>query len=371
MISRWWAFVALLLCAAGARAEIVVAQISPTKGPLAVTAIGNFEGAKACFESVNAQGGIHGQRIRFVHEDDQYKPAETVRLVEAAARRHAPVAFVNLFGSANTLAVQSSKVLDRVKIPVVGVVPGAESMRHPGSPWIFHVNAGDRAQIRHILQHLSTLGVTRVAAAFQDNPFGKSGLAFFDEATKEFDLTVSGRVAVAPTSEQLSEAAQALRRTGAQTYVMLLVRNSAAALVRDVRASGDRTPMYGMSYVPVEAIAEKVPLESAVGVGLAQILPNAAAQKTPLTREFHAAMQRFVPESAPSHPHLAGYVAARVTVEALRRAGPSPTPEKVAAALRQLRFDLGGLVIDFTKGTNIGTQWVDIGVFDRQGRLQL
>jgi len=358
----------LLLAAAAARAEIVIAQISPTKGPLAVTAIGNYEGAKACFDAVNAQGGINGQTIRFVHEDDQYKPEETVRLIEVVAQRDHPVAFVNLFGSANVLAIQSSKVLDRVKIPAIGATPGAEAMRTPGSPWIYHVHAGDRAQIRHILQHLSTLGINRIAAAYQDNPFGKSGLRHFDEAVAELKIEVAGRVPVPPVGEQLGAVAGKLKATGAQAYVMLLVRNSGAALVRDVRAGGDRTPMYGMSYVPAEALLEKAPLDSAVGVGLAQVVPNASAEKTVLTRDFRAAMHRFVPDSEPSAPHLTGYVAARVVVEAIRRAGTAPTAEKVAAAMRHVKADLGGFGEDFTSG-NVGTQWVDIGVVDRRGHL--
>lgn len=358
-----------LLASAVAHAEIVVAQVSPTKGPLAVTAVGNFEGAKAYFETVNANGGIHGQKIRFVHADDQYKPEETVRLVEEVAARDKPVAFVNLFGSANVLALQQSKVLERVKVPAIGATPGAEAMRTPGSPWIFHTHAGDRAQIRNILQHLSTLGMTRIAAAYQDNPMGKSGLAHFDEAVAELKLDVVGRVAVPPVGEQLSATAKKLHDTGAQAYVMVLVRNSGAALVRDVRAAGDRTPLYGMSYVPAEAILEKAPLESAVGVGVAQVLPNAAGEKTLLTREFRSAMRTWLPKAEPSNPHLTGYVAARVAVEAIRRAGPSPTPEKVAAAMRQLRIDVGGLPQDFTRGGNVGTQWVDIGVVDRRGQL--
>jgi branched-chain amino acid transport system substrate-binding protein len=362
---------ALLLCAATAHAEIVIAQVSPASGPLSVTAIGNAEGAQAYIRAVNARGGINGQQIRFVHEDDQYKPEETVRLIEMVARRDQPLAFVNLFGSANTLAIQSSKVLDRLKTPAVGATPGAEAMRKPGSPWIFHVHAGDRAQIQYMLRHLSTLGLKNVAVAYQDNPFGKSGLVFFDEAAAASNLTVSGRIPVPPTAEALKDTAQKLRATGAQTYVMLLVRNSAAAMVRDVRAAGDRTPIYGMSYAPVEAILQTTPLSSAAGVGLAQILPNAAAEKLPLTREFHAAMAQYFPKAKPSNPHLTGYVAARVAVEAIRRAGPSPTPDRVGAALRQLRMDLGGFALDFTHGTNVGTQWVDIGVLDSQGRLML
>ncbi|MBE7368983.1 ABC transporter substrate-binding protein [Ramlibacter pallidus] len=368
-MARTFILCAALLSAAAASAEIVIAQVSPTKGPLAVTAVGNHDGARAYIESVNAQGGVNGQKIRFVHEDDQYKPEETVRLVELVAARDKPLAFVNLFGSANVLALQSAKVFDRVKVPAIGATPGAEGMRKPGSPWIFHTHAGDQAQIRHILRHLSTLGISRIALAYQDNPMGKSGLGHFNEAVAELKLEVRGRVAVPPVGEQLAATAKKLQETGAQAYVMVLVRNSGAALVRDVRAAGDRTPMYAMSYVPAEAILEKAPLESAVGVGVAQVMPNAGADKTLLAREFRAAMRRYVPNAEPSNPHLTGYVAARVAVEAIRRAGPSPTPEKVMAAMRQVRLDLGGLPQDFSDGQNVGTQWVDIGVVDRRGQL--
>jgi len=371
MLYRTLLLAALLLTVPTAFAEIVIAQVSPSSGPLSVTAKGNFEGAQACFEAVNAQGGVNGQKIRFVYEDDHYRPEETVAAIENIARRDQPLAFVNLFGSANTLAVQSSQVLERLKIPAVGVTPGADALRQPGSPWIFHVHASDQAQIRRVLRHLSTLGLTRVAAAYQDNPFGKSGLTYFDEAVKALNLTVTARVPVAPVAEKLQDVAQQLQASGAQTYVMLLVRNSAASLVRDVRAQGDKTPMYGLSYVPVEAIARKVPLDSAVGIGLAQILPDATSRRTLLTRTFNDDLRKYVPSARPSNPHLTGYVAARIVVEAIRRSGPSPTPEKVGTALKQLHVDLGGFTEDFTDGDNVGSQWVDIGVFDAQGRLLL
>lgn len=60
MVIRTFVLASMLLFAAFAHAEIVVAQVSPTAGPLAVTARGNYEGAKAYFDTVNAQGGIHG-----------------------------------------------------------------------------------------------------------------------------------------------------------------------------------------------------------------------------------------------------------------------------------------------------------------------
>ena len=160
--------------------DVVVADVGPMSGPLAGNGIANYEGAKAYFDQVNAQGGINGQKIRLVREDDQYKADETIRLVQEVAKRDRPAAFINLLGSANVTAMFKDKTFDKVATPFVGITPGAEALRNPGSPWMFHVQAGDRAQLRRVLTHLSTIGLNKIAVVYQDIPFGKSGLGCVD-----------------------------------------------------------------------------------------------------------------------------------------------------------------------------------------------
>ena len=83
-------------------------------------------------------------------------------------------------------------------------------------------------------------------------------------------------------------------------------------------------------------------------------------------------MDKFLPEvKARSSMQMIGYVNARVTGEAIRRAGPNPTPEKVTSALRGLKVDLGGYPVDFTTAkNNVGASFVDIGFIDKNGRLR-
>ena len=94
--------------------DVVVAHVGPMSGPLAGNGIANYEGAKAYFDQVNAQGGINGQKIRLVREDDQYKADETIRLVQEVAKRDRPAAFINLLGSANVTAMFKDKTFDKV-----------------------------------------------------------------------------------------------------------------------------------------------------------------------------------------------------------------------------------------------------------------
>jgi ABC-type branched-subunit amino acid transport system substrate-binding protein len=355
---------------ATAAQELVIAQVAPMTGPLGVGAQANYVGAKAWFDSINDAGGVHGARIRLVQEDDQYKPQETIRLLELVAQRDKPLAFINMYGSANVAAVLNDKVLDRLRTPVIGVTPGAESLRKPGSPWVFHVQAGDRAQIRKILAHLSTTGISRVAVVYQDNPFGKNGLAFADELAGPMKIQIVGRVSVPSAADDLKAAAAELKKTNAQTYLMVLASNSGASLVRDVRQAADATPIYGMSYVDAAGVVAKAPSHSATGVALAQIAPGSALTSTALTRDFQRVIEKYAPPGTErTQLHLVGFIAARVTTEALLSAGPSPTPERVAQALHKLRKDLGGYFIDFSGNDNVGSNYVDIAVIDERGRL--
>lgn len=367
--------VALLLVAAlatpAAADDIVVAQVGPFSGPLAVNGEANYAGAKAYFDAVNAQGGIGGRKIRFVREDDAYKPDETIRLLRLVAERDKPLAFVNLLGSANAAAVLKSGTLSQLGVPVIGLTPGSELLREPGSPLLFHLQAGDRSQLRAILQHLSATGITRLAVVYQDNPFGHTGLAYVEQQAVQQGMTVAAKASMPIGGEDAQAAVAALGPSAAQATIMVLAPNSGAAFVRDARAKGGGTLLYGLSYVTADLVIARAGQAQAAGVALAQVTPNPNSSATRLTRDFHAALQQFGPKNAtPSSMSLQGYLAARVAVEAIRRAGASGGAAAVQAALRNLRIDFGGYTIDFNSGGNVGSSKVDIGVIDRQGQLR-
>jgi branched-chain amino acid transport system substrate-binding protein len=68
---------------------------------------------------------------------------------------------------------------------------------------------------------------------------------------------------------------------------------------------------------------------------------------------------------------LEGYAAAKVLVEALRRAGPNPTRAKVLAALEGLqKFDLGGFDISFGPDDHTGMEYSDLSIVGSDGKFK-
>ena len=72
---------------------------------------------------------------------------------------------------------------------------------------------------------------------------------------------------------------------------------------------------------------------------------------------------------APSYAMMEGYVAARVIVEAARKAGVSPTRQKLMAALEGLEVDLGGYIVNYRANRASGSRFVELSIINQAGRI--
>ena len=99
-----------------------------------------------------------------------------------------------------------------------------------------------------------------------------------------------------------------------------------------------------VSFVGSTALAEELMLlgpRYVSGVIVTQVVPAVDSYATAILK-YKTALAKFFPGDAPDYVSLEGFVAARVLVEGLRRAGPQLDTEKLVDALEGLRnLDLG------------------------------
>jgi ABC-type branched-subunit amino acid transport system substrate-binding protein len=106
-----------------------------------------------------------------------------------------------------------------------------------------------------------------------------------------------------------------------------------------------------------------------VGVAISQVVPFPSRGSMPLVREYQAAMTA-AGQTEFSHLSLEGYMNAKVMAEALRRTGPKPTREGLVSALQSMKdYDLGGLVVNFSKGAASASRLVELTVVGNRGNL--
>jgi ABC-type branched-subunit amino acid transport system substrate-binding protein len=102
-------------------------------------------------------------------------------------------------------------------------------------------------------------------------------------------------------------------------------------------------------------------------VAVSQVSPYPFYRGMPITHEFHESIKGRQ-DVAPSYASMEGFIAAKVMVAGLRRAGPRPTREKLIAALESMRrLDLGGIDVTYGPQARIGTEYIDITIINRNG----
>ena len=351
-------------------ADLVVAQIAPLSGVLASTGKQMVLGGKIYFDSVNASGGIHGAKIRHLVLDDGYKVDETVRLTREVLAKPEVVALFGFAGTANVGKLLSDGVLDAGGAPLVAPYTGGEVLRNPFNPWIFHVRAGYVDETEHMVKQVTTLGMKRVAVMYQDDAFGKAGLAGVEAALAARQLKLAVAAPYERNTDKVEEAVRLISASDAQAVIMISVNRSTAAFVKRYREAGGGAQLYNISVVDPAELVKLAGIKNVHGLGISQVVPYPFAPNTAVVREYQALLKKYAPQESINYTSFEEFLGAKVLVEGLRRAGPNPTRARLVKALESMeRYDLGGTSVGYSPENRIGSRFVEVTVIGGSGKL--
>lgn len=350
--------------------EVVIGQVAPLSGVLATTGQQMVLGGKIYFDAVNEQGGVHGAKLRTLVLDDGYKVDETLRLTRELVGQQDVVALFGFAGTANIGKLLGDKVLEQAGIALVAPYTGGEPLRTPFNPWIFHVRAGYADEAEHMIRQLTTQGVTRVAALYQDDAFGKAGLAGVEAALARRQLQLAAAAPYERNTAEVGAAVKQVLQAKAQAVIMVAINKPAAAFVKQYREAGGGGQLFNISVVDPAELVRLAGLGNARGLGISQVVPYPYQASLPVVREFHRLMKKHAPQAEVNYTNFEEFLGAKVLVEGLRRAGPQPTREKLRRALETLRdFDLGGFSVSFGPDSRVGSRFVEVTVIGSAGKL--
>lgn len=351
--------------------EITIGQVTPLSGPLAPTGKGLQAGAQLYFESVNAAGGINGSKIRLLSVDDGYKTSETVRLVQELARDQKPLAFLGSVGTGNIEALINEGVLGKIAIPLVGARSGASSITQSREPWLFLTRASYEQEISRMIDLYVPLGYRKVAALFQNDAFGQDGLKSLEQSMKKHGAELVARAGYEKNTTKVEAAVKSISEAAPQLVIMISNTAASTEFVRQFRATGVPAQLVTLSVTDGTQLFEKAGASLAHGVAISQVVPDPNDTSVALSREIQERLRRFPQRDLPvNHTFAEGYLAAKILVEGLRRAGNDPSPKKLRDALEEIRnWDAGGLSISFSADNHAGSRYSDVTILNRNGKL--
>ncbi|MDB5728223.1 MAG: extracellular ligand binding protein [Noviherbaspirillum sp.] len=346
---------------------IVVGQSNAFSGMLGELGTEYRKGAELYLNAINASGGIHGRKIVLVSLDDGYDPQRTVENTRKLVAEHQVFALAFYIGTANTEAVLP--ILEASRIPLVGTLSGADSLRAPAyfSKYLFHTKAGYSDEIRKIFRQLTTTGFNDIAVVYQNNSFGKKTFATAEALMKEYKLSAVASVAVDTDGGNIPEAVKTLSAAAPRAVILLTAGSVSQNLVRAYSKTSIRPQLFSLSFGGTTSFIKDLGTLSR-GTIVTQTVPYPWSATNALVREYQENAKKG--GVAISMVSMEGYIAAKVLVEGLRRAGKDPTREKMTAALNNFgAFDLGGFWVHYGSGNHNGATAVEVTIIDSYGRF--
>ena len=353
----------LLQCGATWAADIVVGRSLALSGPLQSYGEAKRDGGDAYIKKINAAGGVGGRRIELVTLDDAYAPARTVANLNKMAGERAPTAFLGLFGVPTVAA--ALPVLLELKIPAVGLTSGTQALRTPLNRYAFPVRASYAVEAQKLVSHLTTIGLSRVAVIYTDNPFGISVKDTLVAKLTEVGVTAQ----VFKIDPAAQEAAAAVRQVvgGAPQAVFLTMLSQAAVpTLVELKKAPFHGALYTFSPVDTSTVVQQLG-KSAAGLAVSQVVPVPRGVRVKVVAEYIQALKD-LGRGTPSFYGLEAFVEAKVLVEGLRRAGPNPSPQSLVGALETLHdLDLGGFFVSYKPDSHAGSNFVEIVLINTSG----
>jgi ABC-type branched-subunit amino acid transport system substrate-binding protein len=357
----------LTLAFTAARADIVIGETVGVTGPVAATVKEALMGARMYISWVNASGGVRGEKIDLITLDDQFdvkKAAENARIL--IEEKNAVALFMDR-GTPHTQAIMP--LLDKHQVALIAPSTGAMLLHKPVNKYIFNVRAPYQREAQKAIEHLNTLGVNRIAVVHVDDAFGADAMEGAKHGFDKAKLQPLAEIKADRDKPDYKKIIPPIVAANAQAVLWIGSGTAVSEGIKALRAAGSAAQVVTLSNNASGGFI-KLMGEAGKGVIVTQVFPYERSYAFPFVQEaMQLAKEDGIMDLSPAM--LEGFAGAKVLVEALRRAGPKPTRQKVLAALEGMKkFDLGGLEVSYSADDHTGLEFADLSIIGADGRFR-
>jgi ABC-type branched-subunit amino acid transport system substrate-binding protein len=341
--------------------EIRLGMAAPFTGPAKEMGRQLKMGIESAFDELNDGARVGGRLLKLVTADDGYEPARTAGALKQLYEKDQVFCLIGNYGSPTAL-VSVPFALEH-RMVSFGAFTGANSLRQdPPDRYVFNYRAGYSEEADALVRYLvkvrglqpEQIGVLAQKDAYGDA--GTEGVAKAMRALRGGDGTATLHLSYNRNTVDVDEAIAQLRAYKAPIKAMVLVATYRPA-AKFIEKTRDFFP--GMIYATISGVgstglADELSLlgpRFAQGVIVTQVVPAVDGYAS-VVLGYRNALAKYFPGEAPDYISLEGYLASRVMIEGLKRAGPQVDTEKLVDTLENMRqFDLGlGTLVNFGPG---------------------
>jgi len=326
--------------------RILFGQAAALEGPSSALGQGMRQGILAAFAEVNAKGGVHGRRLELISRDDGYDPDRSAAQTRALIEQDKVFALIGAVGTPTTAA--TVPLAQASGVPFIGPFTGAAFLRAPELHNVVNIRASYGAEAEAWIKHLTEdLHVRSIAIFYQDDAFGRDGLAGVKLALQKRNIELTAEGTFERNTRAVGSALRTIRRADPEAVVMVGTYGPCAEFIKLAHKSGFIPVFVNISFVGAGALAQELGPEGN-GVIVSQVVPFPWDASVRVVADYQAAEKALDPNLKPDFVSLEGYLSGRLVAAALEMAGPDPTRAEMLRLINEDgRFDISGDVMTF------------------------
>ncbi len=319
----------ILLCASNAQS-----------GPAQFLGKEYTKGFNAVFSEINKKGGINGRKVKLEVLDDGYEPDRAIDNTKNFIKKGCFL----LTGYVGTPTSKAAVPLaEKAKVPYFFPFTGAEFLRNPVKPLVFNLRASYYMETEEMVHYLSdVLGLKKIAIFYQDDSYGRAGLAGFKKAMEKRGLKMAGEATYPRNTVAVGKAVITMRRVKPEAIVMIGAYKPCAEFIKKAKKVGlSNTKFINISFVGSKALMQELGSQGE-GVLVTQVVPFPWDSSLPGVKEYSKVMKQAYSDFEPGFVSLEGFLAAKTLAEIMAKSGKDLTRKSVVASANSLKdFDLG------------------------------
>jgi ABC-type branched-subunit amino acid transport system substrate-binding protein len=359
------AMLAALALPAAAADKIVVGQSAPLSGSNAEIGKDIRDGALAYFKKVNESGGVNGRQIEFISIDDKNDRKTAGQNANKLVNDNNVVA---LFGFASaTLSLDAMPIVKEKRVPFFAPFTGADAI-HKQNQYVFVMRASYQDELTKIVQHWQGFGADRVTVIHYDDEIGNQNYA-----TVAKIMQAAGKKPVGVKFERNGDVTpaqiQAIIKSDPQVIVSTTLYGTTAKVLKALKSQNYPYNMTALSFTGPSQLAKAAGADG-LGVSVSGVVPPPAKHTIPVIKECGDAIKA-AGVAELNYTNLEACVAAKVLVEAMRRAGRDVNRDSLYKPLNGLgQFDAGGYTVAFGPEARHGSHFVELAVISKGGAFK-
>ena len=291
-----------------ARAQILIGQTVGLTGPVAATVKEAVDGAKLYIDSVNAKGGIRGEKIELVTLDDKFDPKIAAANANTLINEKNVVALFLNRGTPHTEAIMP--LLEKHGVALVAPSTGAMLLHSPVNRYIFNVRSSYQREAAKAVAHLHTLGIDRIAVVHVDDSFGTDELEGANKGFAKANLKPVAVVKADRNKPDYPAIVPALAKATPQAILWFGSGTAVADGIKALRAAGSAAQVVTLSNNASAGFIKALG-DASRGVIVTQVFPYEKSFSYGIVKEaLELAKAKGLNEISPAI--LEGYAAAKV-----------------------------------------------------------